>query len=134
MLRRIKLWHVLLALLCACFVAALSLGMFEQSPNAIRSQVLISRYVLGRWPESWSEVEGSVVRYPGWERATLVKFEKVEIHPINDTECDLVLTGRNAIGIRRQHEVKLVWTAAEETRLHDEAKKKEARRTSTQPP
>lgn len=109
-----KAFVILSAAIIVVLIAIASdrLGLVEQSPNQIAGQVMVARYVLGRWPHDWEEVEVSIQRKKGEPPASLGKYDEIEIIVRSPVECEIVCRGRNALGFPSSQRKVLFWSDA----------------------
>jgi len=83
------------------------------------TDVLIARYVLRRWPESWSEVEKSNLQYNG-TKTDRKEFDSVKMEAVDQGHCNVTFYLHNVIGWKYSTKQVLRWTAQISDRLRRE--------------
>ena len=84
----------------------------NQTP--VFTDVLIARYVLGRWPKTWKEVEQCDNQYEG---VSDDDFDSVAIVPQTPDRCSVTFLLHNSLGWRYSKTEVVVWTKEEAARF-----------------
>jgi len=76
--------------------------------------VNVSRYVLGRWPKNWSEVESACHQYFGDPYLPGRNFEDIRLLSAPGDKCTVVIRFRNVFGMSYEKSATLTWSSDKE--------------------
>lgn len=109
-----RVWLGFVALILVSLIALWGTGAFDLWTTGVVSDVKISRYVLGRWPRDWDEVEVAVKRFPYNEEVKLGRIDSVSISSTNSSKCTLTIIGSNYFFFKRRMEIDVEWSSRDE--------------------
>jgi hypothetical protein len=81
--------------------------------------VEVSRYMTGRWPTTWAEVETAYKDYSGSDFGEQ-HFESVRLVPLATDECVVTFRFKNLLGISYEERRKLTWSKEVAKRIADD--------------